>query len=157
ITYDTLGLLLSADGKPKEAEAAHRDALALRRQLVNSFPTVSDFQNDLAATLGNLGAIHKRRGEFADGVALLEEALPHHEAALKASPQHPIYRMIFRNNLEKLAQCLMGLGKHAQVATAAEQLARLGYEQPDDTFTAACFISSCVEMSQNDKSLAESK
>ena len=43
-----LGILLSSTGKPAEAEAEYRKALAIRQKLVDDNPSVIDFRDDLS-------------------------------------------------------------------------------------------------------------
>jgi tetratricopeptide (TPR) repeat protein/predicted Ser/Thr protein kinase len=156
-THDALSELLRATRRPKEAEAAWRDALAVRKQLVADFSLMPDYHNELAGTLVNLAFLHQQRREFSAAIALLEEARPHHETALKAIAAHPLYRQFYRNHLRVLGQCYLGLGDHARLATTAGELARLGFDPGNDTFLAACFVGRCVMLAEKDSKLDEAK
>ena len=46
---------------------------------------------------------------------LLEEALPHHQAAPKTSPRNPYYLRFYRNNRWRLAETLLELKDHAVI------------------------------------------
>jgi serine/threonine protein kinase len=155
--YDNLNRLLRATRRPKEGEAASRQALAVRKSMAADFPNVPDYQNELAGTLVNLAGLHKQRRQFAAAVALLEEARPHHQAALKVNPKHPTYRNFYRNNLWILADCRLGLADHARLATTADELARFGYDPANDTYRAACYLCHCVVLADKDTSLNEAK
>jgi serine/threonine protein kinase/tetratricopeptide (TPR) repeat protein len=155
--HDNLSSLLRNSRRPKEAESAWRNALALRKQLVADFPMVPDFHNELAGTLVNLAGMHKQRREFAAAVSLLEEARPHHQAALMANPNNPAYRGFYRKNLSVLAESLLELADHARLATTADNLARFGFQPATDTYNAACFLCHCVTLAEKDDKLAEAR
>jgi serine/threonine protein kinase/tetratricopeptide (TPR) repeat protein len=152
-----LGNVMYTTGRPKEAEAAYRAALALQKKLVAELPTVAEYQNDLAGTLVNLAMVHNQRREFAAALPFLEQARPHHQAALKASPRSPTYRQFYRNNLETRAQSQQGLADHARLAPAADELARFGYDPANDTYLAACFLARCVTLAGKDAQLDEAR
>src|SRR5262249_12249687 len=105
----------------------------------------------------NLAGMHARRREFDAAVALLEEARPHHQAALTANPKHPAYRNYYRNHLWVLADCRAGQADHARLATAAEELARFGFDPATDTSNAACYLCRCVTLAGQDAQLAEAR
>jgi eukaryotic-like serine/threonine-protein kinase len=56
-SYNSLGLLLKANGRPKEAEMAYTDALALLKPLVADFSSRPEFRQDLATIYNNLGIL----------------------------------------------------------------------------------------------------
>jgi tetratricopeptide (TPR) repeat protein len=155
--YNNFGILLRATSRPKEAEAAYRNALALQKQLMADFPAVPDYQNAVAMTLSNLAILDHQRGEFKAGLTLLEEARPHHQAALKAVPKNPNYRRAYRNNLLVVAECHAGLGDHARVATTADVLARFAYDPAMDNYYAAAHLCNCVRMVEKDTQLDKAK
>ncbi len=137
-------------GRPEEAEAAWRDALALKERLAGDFPALPDYRNDLAGTLVNRAALHNQRREYAAAVPLLEQARPHHQAALAADPNSPTYRRFYRNNRWALAQSHLGLGDHARLAAAADELARAAFDPANDTYNAACFLCRCATLAGRD-------
>jgi tetratricopeptide (TPR) repeat protein len=155
--YVELGIALSDIHRPKEAEAVHRKALAIQEQLVADSPKVPDYQNGLAGTLVNLAIGHHERREFAAAVKLLEEARPHHLAALKVNPKHPAYREFYRNNLRVLADCRLRLADHARLAATADEVARFGSNPANDAYAAARFLGHCVTLADKDAQLDEAK
>jgi serine/threonine protein kinase/tetratricopeptide (TPR) repeat protein len=154
-TYDNLNNLLRASHRLGDAESAWRKALKLRKSLVADFPKVPDFQNALAGTLVNLAFLHTQRREPAVAVALLEEARPHHLAALKANPRNAQYRRFYRNHLLVRARTYLGLGDHTRAATVGNELAHFGFEPASDVYDVACFLSCCVTLAEKDSQLAE--
>jgi len=155
--YDNLGELLRVTGRLKEAETAWRDALALWERLAADRPQVPDYQNGLAGTLGNLATLHNQRREFAAAVPLLEQARPHLQAALKASPKNPEFRLGYRDHLVALARSRLGLADHAQLAKTADELAGLGYEPANDSYAAAGLLGRCITLADKDARLADTR
>jgi tetratricopeptide (TPR) repeat protein len=156
-SQNNLGVLLASTGRSKEAEALWRDTLAIRKQLAADFPKVPDYQNEVAGSLVNLATLHSARREFAAAVQLLEEARPYHQAALKANDKDRTYRQYYRNNLSTLAGCYQGLAQHAEVATTVEEMARFGYELPNDIYDAAAYLCHCVTLASKDAQLDAGK
>jgi eukaryotic-like serine/threonine-protein kinase len=154
---NNLGILLRATNRPTEAEAAYKDALALYMQLAADFPTVSDYQNELAGTLTNLAILHQQRREFSAALSLLEQARPHHLAALAASPRNPTYRRFYRNYLLIVAESRGALNDYATVATTAEELARFGFDPAIDSYYAASFLCYSLTLTEKDSQLAQQR
>jgi serine/threonine protein kinase len=157
LAHCNLGILLRDTGRLKKAEAAYRDALALQKPLADDSPGVHLYQHELAATLGDLAFVHHKRGEFAAAVSLLEQARPYSNAALKADPKDPSYRKVYHNGLQTLAASRVGLADHAGLATAAEELARFGYEPANDAYLAARCLSCCVTLADKDAQLEKAR
>src|SRR5262249_41738169 len=108
-THNNLGNLHSTAGRPKEAQAAYGEARALQKQLAADSPNQPDLRNELAGTCVNLAIRRLVQRDFRGAKAFLADAAPHHEAALKANPQHPAYRQFYRNNLATLIRTSAGL------------------------------------------------
>src|SRR5205807_2546411 len=127
--------LKSANRLP-EAETALGAALSVHRQLAEEFHTLPEYQNDLAGALVDLAQIRMQRNDLQYARQLLEEARPHHEAALKAQPRHPVYRQFYRNNLSILARVSADMGDYrAALAALRDSLSQsklLAADFPDD-------------------------
>jgi tetratricopeptide (TPR) repeat protein len=156
-SHNNLGVLLTRTGRPREAEAAYRAALALRRQLAADLPAIGEYQNDLAGTLVNLAQLRRQRGEAEPALRLLEEGVPHHQAALRANPRHPDYRASYRTNRETLAETLLDLGRHSAAAVAAEQLLQAAVSPAGDAYNAGCFLARCMPLAQKDGQLPQAR
>src|SRR5262249_11089422 len=132
-----------------------RESLAMRRQLVKDAPENPDYRNDLAGTLGNLAQALSRLKDDREARRLLDEAMPHHVAALAANPDHPAYRSFRRNNTLWLAQALSRLGETQAAVERAEALAALGVTPADDAADAAAVFAACSAAVARATSLAE--
>jgi serine/threonine protein kinase/type II secretory pathway pseudopilin PulG len=152
LTQTNLGLLLRDMGRPDEADEALRQALALYRRLVEEFPKSPDRQNELAGALINLARLHFRK---APEVArrLLNEGLPHHQAALQARPQDPVFRRYYRNNRWALIETLLAQGEHPAAAAVVEEFLAVGVDAAQDGFTAACLLARCARVAEKDQRL----
>jgi tetratricopeptide (TPR) repeat protein len=103
-------------GKSAEAEESCRNALTIFQKIVARFPEAADNQNELAATMVALARVLRQRHELVQARRLLEEALPHHQAALGANPQNPDYGTCYRENRRLLADILVRLDNPAAAA-----------------------------------------
>src|SRR5262249_37793571 len=93
-THYRLGQVLLSRSQ-EGAKSAWRDALPILQKLVADCPTVPGYHNALAETLGNLACLYLERQDLAAGVKLLEQARPHHQAALKANGTDATYRQSY--------------------------------------------------------------
>jgi serine/threonine protein kinase/tetratricopeptide (TPR) repeat protein len=151
-TVNNRGILFYNSSRQNEAETAWTDALAILRQLAADFPIDPDLHNRVAGTLGNLGNLCNRRRDFKGAKAYLEEALPHHEAALRANPQHPNYKQYYRNNLSFLVRAHAGLQDRAAALHVAQKARDLGSD-PGNAYDAACVLALCIPVVEKDDQL----
>jgi tetratricopeptide (TPR) repeat protein len=156
-SHENLGLLLSAMDRLADAEAAYRDALPIRKKLVAELPSRPDFQNDLAAALVKRSMLNIQLREFAAAKVDLEQAQPHHQAALKANPRHPDYRYSYRNNLSNLTTAEAGLLDQAAALGAALRLRDLCWEPAATAYDAACALANCVSVVEKHGKLDEQR
>jgi serine/threonine protein kinase/tetratricopeptide (TPR) repeat protein len=146
--HGNLGCVLEDMGRLKEAEDAYAAALALYEQAAAEFPNQPDRRNELTAALGNLAFLRLKTNDFRAAKTYLDQAVPHHEAALKANPGNPFYRQFYQNNLAARIPTSAGLGDPAAAKQAAEKLRDLGWDRPGNAYQAACAFSRCVPIVQ---------
>jgi tetratricopeptide (TPR) repeat protein len=156
-SYNLLGVLFDSTGRLEQAEKPFRDALAQRQHLAEEFRKVPEYQNDVAGTLGNLARLSRKRKDLTGARLLLERAQPYHQAALKADPRHPFYRQFFSNNQSLLGEILVDLGEHAAAVESVEPLVRFAYRPGSDIYDAACIVSRCVRLVEQDAQLPEAR
>jgi tetratricopeptide (TPR) repeat protein len=149
-----LGLLYLRLDRPAEAEQAYRLALDERKFLVANYPMYSDFQSGLAGLLVNLANLKNYQKEYAAALEYVTQARPHHAAAMQSYPSNREYRQYFRNGLTAECRARIGLGDHAGVVVAADELVRFRYSPVEDAVTAATFVTRCVPLAGEDKVLA---
>jgi serine/threonine-protein kinase len=141
----------------QQVEEAYVTARDLYQKLTDDSPDVSDYHNGLAGTLGKMALLKGRGGDCPAARQLLEQALPHHQAALGAEPKNPFYREPYRTYLGTLAPVFLGLGDHKQAADTADELAAFAYTPAEDAFIAACYVSRCVDLAGEDRRLTEAQ
>jgi tetratricopeptide (TPR) repeat protein len=156
-SHFNLGSLIKDQGRIQEAENAFQEALAIQKVLVADFPGVPDYQCDLVNTLSGLAEMARSRKEYSSARKLLEQARAPLQATLDASPQHPFYREVFCTHRQLLAGTLLELGEHAAAAEAAADLARIAFNPGEDAYKAACFLSRCIPLAQQDKKLSDGR
>jgi tetratricopeptide (TPR) repeat protein len=141
-----LGMVLYATGRAWEAEPADRAAIALWQQLASGASLWPEEENDVAGAMVNLAAVLRDRKEPAGARDLLVQAAPHHQAALKAVPANPRYRLYFRSNRAMLCEVLISLADHAAAAGAAQELRRAGVDPGPDSYDTARCLARCAAL-----------
>jgi tetratricopeptide (TPR) repeat protein/tRNA A-37 threonylcarbamoyl transferase component Bud32 len=155
LALNNLGLFLRDTDRPVEARRDLMESLQLRQGLAAESPENPDYRNDVAGTLGNIAQAELRAGDFAAALKTLEQATPHHEAALKANPDHPTYRLFRRNNLAWHGIAAARIGNHALAAQEAERVAVMNASTAlDPAFAAAIFLH-CAAAVQTDSAIPE--
>jgi serine/threonine protein kinase/tetratricopeptide (TPR) repeat protein len=151
--HNNVGILLRDKGLLKDAEGAQAEALAIQKQLAADFPEVPDYRNAVAGTLFNLANVANKRRDFAAARKLVDEALPYHQAALKANPRSTDYRAYYRNSLVELTQSCAGLGDRPAALAAATKLRDRGWDPAADAYGAAWTLAWCVPIVEKDDQL----
>jgi hypothetical protein len=109
------------------------------------------------------GGLLCRRKEFSQARELLQQAEPHHQAAMKAAPMAAIFRDLYLLNRARLASCLAGLGEHHAAIRIADELVRFDWKSPWDRDTprliylAACTLATCIPSAETDAKLLETE
>src|SRR5262249_6858235 len=72
-------------------------------------------------------------------------------------PKNEVCRRFYHNTLVTLARCHLGLGDHARLAAAADDLVRCDYEPASDAYNAASCLSRCIMLIDKDDQLTEAR
>jgi serine/threonine protein kinase len=155
--HNNVGLLLRDKGLLKDAEEAQGEALAIQKQLAAEFPEIGDYRNAVAGTLFNLANLAGRRRDFAAARRFLDEAFPHHQAALQGSPQRSDYRQYYRNSLLELTRSHAGQGDRPGALAVATKGHDLGWDPAGDAYGAACMLAQCMPIVEKDDNLAAAR
>jgi len=137
----------------QEAETYWNDALAIRKALAADPRATPGSHHSLAVTLSYLGELRQVQKQFRLSCDLLQQAVAHHEVALKAAPRSPTYRTYYRQTRYVLAGSLVKLGDHAAAATAARQFFEIGVDPANDSYAAACLLARCATLAEKDSKL----
>src|SRR5262249_35215101 len=101
-SYNNRGNLLSEMGRPKDAEAAYRQVLAIREKLAGDFPGQALCRRLLAASYDNLGGIL----DGPEARAMYEEAHTRLEALVADFPDNAEYKNDLARTCANLGQVL---------------------------------------------------
>jgi serine/threonine-protein kinase len=102
--YNLVGVLHSHRGRMPESLRAQQAAIALRERLAAAHPDDPSFQNDLASSLNNLGALVERAGiEGVDQLRILQRAAAHGRVAYSRAPQVFRYGRFLTTTLRNIA------------------------------------------------------
>jgi tetratricopeptide (TPR) repeat protein/tRNA A-37 threonylcarbamoyl transferase component Bud32 len=154
-----LGSLLYKMDLAEEAEAASRASARLYQELVATDPAVPDYRHHYAGSLVNLAWSHHQRGEWIEARRLLEEALPHHQAAIQAKPLYRHYRQFLCTNRFHLGNTYLAEKDHTGLAKAADQLAEAAEAGsfPLDLARAGAFLGRCATLAEQDAELPDGR
>jgi serine/threonine protein kinase/tetratricopeptide (TPR) repeat protein len=148
-----LGNLLTRMKRYQPAGEAYRAARDACERLVTDYPGVAEYQSDLGKALVGLGMLESLGKDHAAAARLVEQALPHDQAALRVEPTNPTYREAYRTHRAILAEVYGSLGDHVRAADAADELAKAAYEPAKDAYTAAWVAIRCAGTAQEDEQL----
>jgi tetratricopeptide (TPR) repeat protein len=110
-THRKLGALLDDQRKFAEAEAAHRQAIALLEKLVDEFPAVPGYRDLLARSHAALGVAFGSQGKQREEEASYRAALAIQEQLAADSPAVPDYRNDLASTYSNLGSALLREGK----------------------------------------------
>ena len=87
-----LGNLYKDTGRPKEAEAAYKEAIAILKILADKHPEVPEYQNHLAGSHNNVGSLYQNTGRVKEAEAAHKEALAIYQSLIEIYPNSSEYR-----------------------------------------------------------------
>ena len=112
---------LSDTGKPAEAEAEFRQALAIRQKLADDFPKVPDYRNDVASHHTNTADVLRRLGRTAVARDGYERAIAIRERLVQENPEVKLYRSHLAGSLRRRGLARRELGDPAGAAADARR------------------------------------
>jgi tetratricopeptide (TPR) repeat protein/predicted Ser/Thr protein kinase len=154
-SHNLVASVLQRLKKTAEAEKEFTQAVVIEQKLVDEFPAVPDYQSALGGMLDNLANLLRAGGRLPGARERLHEALPHHEAARRANPEHPTYRQFLRNHYIVLAETSLNQGDHREATKAAAELPRLFPERWEECRLAAVILARCASRAQKNAPPAE--
>jgi serine/threonine-protein kinase len=113
-----VGLVRYHLGELKEAEAAYREALALRKQLAADFPGVANYRQELATSHNHLGILLQATGRLEEAEGAYRQALTLRKQLAADFPSRPDFRRDLARSHNGLG-LLLGNTARAQEAEAA--------------------------------------
>ncbi|MFO1078232.1 MAG: protein kinase [Planctomycetota bacterium] len=107
------------------AEAAFREAIALRTRQVHDFPATPDHLHQLGATEHNYALQLEGWGRIDEAIALLRQAWGHQTEFLRVQPQHEQGQEYAGNHLNELLRLLQDQHRYGEAITAADECLKL--------------------------------
>jgi tetratricopeptide (TPR) repeat protein len=153
VTRLNLALLLESRN-PMVAKQIYHQALEGQESLLSLFPDVPEYRLTLGRTFYSLAGIHFKQGELAAARRLLEQAIPHHRAALEFNRRNQAGREYLRDDYGVLTVVLVQLKEHEAATKTARELPKLVPDQATEYLRAAAFLAQCVELVTKDERLA---
>jgi tetratricopeptide (TPR) repeat protein len=148
--YHGLPPVLQSGNPPDEALTVLRKALIAQQNLVDMAPAVAADQSELGAIQNDLANELLKRGDLSSARGLLEEAIGHQQAAVKADAANPQYRVFLRNHYWLLGQTLDRLGKHRNAVQHLSKSLELFPDDPHVLNTLAWLLATCPDIAVRD-------
>ena len=104
-------MVLTQTGKPAEAEAEFRQALAIYQKLADDNPAVTGFRGSLGDNHYNLGVLLSITGRAAEAEAEHRKALAIHQKLADDNPRIPGYRRSMTRCLNNIGDLLTDAGR----------------------------------------------
>jgi len=152
VTRLNLALLLESRN-PLAAKQIYHQARDAQESVLSLFPDVPEYRLALGRTLHSLSGLHFKQAEHVDARRLMEQAIPHHRAALEFNRRNQAGRDYLRDDYGVLTVVLVELREHDAAAKAALELPRLVPDQATEYLRAAAFLARCVELATKDERL----
>jgi serine/threonine protein kinase len=115
-----LGSLTDLIGDREDALTAHREALAIRQQLADANPAVTQLQSDLAHSHNHVGVLLRATGKPAEALKAYESALAIQQKLADTNPTVTQFQSDVAANHHNLGNLLSATGKPAEALKAYE-------------------------------------
>jgi serine/threonine protein kinase/tetratricopeptide (TPR) repeat protein len=152
-----LGLALRDLGRPQEAEPAIREAIRLRRGLVEDFPKMPYGHFALGDVLHQLAKVVFNRGDHAEARQLLEQAVAQTKTAVQLAPGTEQYLHSLRDRYAALTEALLRLQAPGEAAKVAAELPPLFPKDPTGYVLAVRLLARCAVLAEKVPELPESE
>jgi serine/threonine-protein kinase len=116
-----LGMLTNEIGDKQDALTAFRESLAIRRKLADAYPTVTEYQSDLAHCYNIVGALLSATGKPSEALAAYEQALAIRRKLADAHPTITKYQSDLASSHNSIGTLLSATGKPSEALAAHEQ------------------------------------
>jgi tetratricopeptide (TPR) repeat protein len=151
-----VGLVLLDLGRPGEAEPALREAIKLRRGLVEDFPKGPYGHYVLGDALTKLAEmVVTNRGDQAEARRLLEQAMAQTKTALEQAPGTESYLRTLQGQYAALAESLIQLNEPSEAAKIAAELPSLFPKDATGYRDACWFLARSAAQAEKGSDLSE--
>jgi tetratricopeptide (TPR) repeat protein len=141
-SHQMIGYELQLAGKPGEALASYKRALAIRQKLADTNPNVTEFQSNLSSTHQVTGWALNQTGKPAEALMEFELAIAIMQRLADANPSVMEWQTELANDLGFVGGIHLKAGRSvkavASIRRAVGILARLPSRRPADLYNLAC-------------------
>ena len=117
-TYNTLGSGASGDNNIAAALQYHRQAFAIRQELVTEYPGSAEYNAELGATINNIGVILGKQNKVSDQLATFQVAVSHNKRACELAPHSILWGRWLATTYGNIAAVQRKLGDDQEALTA---------------------------------------
>ena len=149
----TLADLLSNTGKPAEAEAEYRKALAIWQKLADDNPAVTGFRSSLADSHFDLGILLSNTGKPAEAEAEYRKALAIRQKLVDDNPSVIDFRDGLSYDYLRVAALQAWFGQDKELSSTCEKLLSLAKDTEDPAL--ADKAAKCCSLRQADPKRCE--
>jgi tetratricopeptide (TPR) repeat protein len=119
-SLNNLGLLLKAADHPADAEKSYREAIAIEKELVASFPGVPGYRDELGGSYHRLAIVLRDTGRPEKGEQAYRSAVAIQEQLASEFPDVTLYRANLASTMVNLAIHLHERGANAEARKVLE-------------------------------------
>jgi tetratricopeptide (TPR) repeat protein len=156
LSQSHLGAVLRDLGRPQDAEPVMREAVRMRRGLVEDYPQRLWWRFTLGDTLRKLAAlVVTNHGDHAEARRLLDQAVTQTNTAVQLAPKVNEYRQALRNQYAALAESLLRLQEPGEAAKVAVEMPPLFPKDPAGYVDAGRLLARCAVLAEKVPDLPE--
>lgn len=152
-SWNGLGALLLRLTQTDKAEEAWQKAAEEAQELVSRRPDVADYHALLARTTFNLAFLQQDEAQAPRRAELLTKAVSAQSKAVALSPTNVQYLQTLQIHERSLARVLIKIGKYAEAAETAEQLASHARNDPQQLYAAATILAQSAMLADRNMAL----
>jgi len=139
-TKAALAVVVAADGQQPRMEPLLDEALAGESRRLAQQPHDADYENNLASVLARAAAVAVGQKDYAAARKFLDQAWPHHRAALAMDASNSRYCSSFRSSILLSGDLQIQVGRYADAAVTADELQKAAVDAAVDYYNAACLL-----------------
>jgi tetratricopeptide (TPR) repeat protein len=128
-SYGGLATIYKDTQRRDQAEDAFRRALPYQEKLAQAHPAIAEYAYDCAVTSGQMAELTRKKGQPKVALHWYSQAIRNLETVLELKKHHALAKQFLPDLHRERAQCLAGLGKHAEAIQDCERALALGYRR----------------------------
>jgi tetratricopeptide (TPR) repeat protein len=140
-------------GRRDEARKLHGEARQVLTALAQAYPRRAEYAFRLGQTCSQASRLEQAPGRWEQAAALLADAVRHQRDALRLDPVNTEYGENLRESFLTLASVQVRLGRHADAARTADQMARQFPNDWKEHCRSLVVLGYCIPLAERDAAL----